>query len=151
MTGMGPGRAGRHHFQRRVGDTADGPTVARPHGIRRASSCAPAAIVAAMLKGAEERARELCAMQANLSGNDKDALDAYERDFIGRFAHSSSAIEGSALSPIETQLVPESRHEVAQRPPCAGSSSFGRSPILSTRLRGVAQLGSASALGEKGR
>ncbi len=90
-------------------------------------------------------------MQANLSGNDKDALDAYERDFIGRFAHSSSTIEGSALSPIETQLVPESRHEVAKRPPWEGSSSFGRSPILSTRLRGVAQLGSASALGEKGR
>ena len=149
---MGPERAGRHHFQRRVGDTADGPTptVARPRGIRRVSSCAPAAIVAAMLKGAEERARELCAMQANLSGNDKDALDAYERDFIGRFAHSSSAIEGSALSPIETQLVLEGRHEVAKRPPCAGSSSFGRSPILSTRLQGVAQLGSASALGEKG-
>ena len=82
---MGRGRAGRHHFQRRVSDTADGPTVARPRGIRRVSSCAPAAIVAAMLKGAEERARELCAMQANLSGNDKDTLDAYERDFIGRF------------------------------------------------------------------
>ncbi len=60
-------------------------------------------------------------MQANLSENDKDALDAYERDFIGRFAHSSSAIEGSTLSPIETQLVPESRHEVAQRPPGRGS------------------------------
>lgn len=56
-------------------------------------------------------------MQANLSGNDKDALDAYERDFIGRFAHSSNAIEGSALSPIETQLVLEGRHEVAKRPP----------------------------------
>ena len=118
---MGRGRAGRHHFQRRVSDTADGPTVARPRGIRRVSSCAPAAIVAAMLKDAEKRARELCAMQANLSENDKDALDAYERDFIGRFAHSSSAIEGSTLSPIETQLVPESRHEVAQRPPGRGS------------------------------
>ena len=98
---MGRGRAGRHHFQRRVSDTADGPTVARPRGIRRVSTCAPAAIVAAMLKGAEKRARELCAMQANLSGNDKDTLDAYERDFIGRFPTARASSRAASLNPID--------------------------------------------------
>ena len=42
------------------------------------------------------------------SGNaEHDALDAYERDFLSRFAYHTTAIEGSTLTPLETELVIE--------------------------------------------
>ena len=38
---------------------------------------------------------------------EKDAIADYQHDFLVRFAHGSSSIEGSTLTPIQTALVVE--------------------------------------------
>ena len=63
--------------------------------------------VGAILAAVDADARYLASDFAPATHDESDAIAAYERDFLSRFTFHSTVMEGSTLSPAETELVLE--------------------------------------------
>ena len=59
------------------------------------------------LENMDEQMRKLSGEFSPKTEDEQDALENYRADFLIRFVHHSSAIEGSTLTPMETALVLE--------------------------------------------
>ena len=75
--------------------------------IHRSLGGAPDAAFRDALSRVDDLAALVRGTWAPASDAERDALDAYERDFLSRFAYHTTAIEGSTLTPLETELVIE--------------------------------------------
>ena len=75
--------------------------------IHRSLGGTPDAPFRDMLSHVDDLASLANGTWAPSSNAEHDALDAYERDFLSRFAYHTTAIEGSTLTPLETELVIE--------------------------------------------
>ena len=85
-------------------DFADLPMTEK---IYRSFSLEPQGAAREALDRADALAAELRETWAPATEAERDALAAYDRDFLSRFAYHTTAIEGSTLTPIETELVLE--------------------------------------------
>lgn len=75
--------------------------------IHRSLGGTPDAPFRCMLSHVDDLAALAHGTWAPSSDAEHDALDAYERDFLSRFAYHTTVIEGSTLTPLETELVIE--------------------------------------------
>ena len=75
--------------------------------IHRSLGGTPDAPFRDMLSHVDDLASLANGTWAPSSNAEHDALDAYGRDFLSRFAYHTTAIEGSTLTPLETELVIE--------------------------------------------